>query len=43
MDARNLPTAAKALGNYAELFSKHETEVNYALIQLQRLADEFSR
>ncbi len=43
MDARYVPTAAKILGEYAEHFSKLETEANYAALQLQTLVDELSR
>jgi len=43
MDAKNVPTAAKALGEYADYFSKLETEANYASLELQSLVDELSR
>lgn len=43
MDARNVPTAAKSLGEYAEYFSKLEAEANYTALQLQGLVDALSR
>ncbi|MFX0197880.1 MAG: hypothetical protein ACFFCW_17295 [Candidatus Hodarchaeota archaeon] len=43
MDAKNVPTAAKALGEYAEHFSKLESDANYVALQLQGLVDELSK
>jgi hypothetical protein len=40
MDAKNVPAAAKLLGEYAEVFSELEANANFAALQLQRLVDE---
>jgi hypothetical protein len=43
MDARNVPAAAQALGEYAESFSELESDANHAALQLQGLIDDLSR
>ena len=43
MDAENVPTAAKTLGEYAEHFGKLESDANYAALRLQGLVDELSK
>ena len=43
MDAKNVPEAAKALGEYATHFSKLESDANHAALDLQRLVDELSK
>lgn len=42
MDARNVPAAADALGEYATRFGKLESDANYAALELQGLIDELS-
>ncbi len=42
MQASNIPAAASALGEYAEYFSKLESEANYAALQLERLVNQMS-
>jgi hypothetical protein len=43
MDPRNVPKAAQALGEYAELFSKLESDANYAALQLQETINDLDR
>ena len=43
MDAKNVPTAAKTLGEYAEHFGKLESDANYEALRFQGLIDELSK
>jgi hypothetical protein len=43
MDPKNVPKAAAVLGEYADLFSRMESNANYSALQLQELIDRLSR
>ena len=43
MDPRNVAKAAQALGEYAEQFSKLESDANYAALQLQETINELDQ
>jgi hypothetical protein len=42
MDPENVPKAAQTLGEYAEVFSKLESDANYAAFELQKAINELN-